>query len=744
MKTRVRKPAKSIKMMGYADFECTNPNDLTTSASHPGVVGSSVHLFVNDKDTGVMPVVSVKCGALIADNRFTKESFEYKDISSPEDMMLRAFDCRIDRLYFHNSRYDLAFILAWFYANQKNGYVTLDGNIRLYVSKVLKGKQGMVYDVSFRYVWRDVTKSDHAHTMHVWDSAKIWKASLHDLSCDFDPTREKGLRKGATTGGSRAMDVGVSDEMREYCLQDCRVIRYVMNYYFEQVEEFCGQPNGFMTAAATTYNMALHYRRKQFAESLDARRVKAWSSILSEAQTQEYINECGDLATAYADRFLDAAIPTVPFFDDRKAVRDDDGNIIRDEKGNIMLDMVKKGEFSWMRDAYKGSTPLLYRDLRFSKAGLARNIIIKDVNSMFPTQMVRELMPVGRPTWITPEQCLSLMATPSDDTTWIASIRITMRVKPGHRATYLSRKQEEIEEEDGFYMGKAIPVLDDVVITICEPEYRMILNDYDIYDMEVVRACSFKAVRGLFAGYINYWYDIKSTTKNPALKAFAKLMINSFYGKFGSNPLMEQHEYTFSDGRLGDRVADITTDSRSEYYLPLAMWTTAYARKMLSDGCNALGWENVIYTDTDSWHIINLNEEEATARLASVGIGNDDSKLGDAPTEQTCALGAYIRNKGYIHFNEDGNVTILKGKNGKEDKKDIKMAGANEFPDINTADDLTNLTEHDGRMGVWGYKLRQYNVIGGVLLMPQYVNILDEKNDGLRIRQYITRKVEAC
>lgn len=740
---------KRILRIGFADFETTHIGDLEAQGIDCRVVGNEVHIFEEGIDTKRKPQVSVKCGAMVVWDRERDSDIDVTGLDSPEDMILAWGDMDLERVYFHNAKFDSSYLLAWFLSHPglkkiKAGQYVKCKSQRVWLGHIIKGKQGMVYSIKFKIEGpRSEGKPPWIRTVEVWDSAKIWKNSLEDLGIEFDPDGSLGFRKGGTTGGSKALEVGVSDDLRKYCLQDCKVLAHVMKFYLKIVEDYTGNPNGYMTAAATAYNMALIHLHQNFMKSTDDKRVKNWILSLSSAE-QEII--LGKEKEYYCDQKIQRILPKLDITDLRERVKDATGAWMEDENGKKIYriydkiskngNVIQEGEarYSWMRHGYKGSTPLLDFSKRFEKAGLCENVIIKDVNSMYPTQLITKPLPYGNAIPISTEECCALMDCPDSDFGWIAKMQITMSVKSGHRATYLKKHGKETNEEGA--LTKALDFVDNIesddFIVVCEPEWKMILRDYDVYDMRILDAVKFKMKTGLFADFLSYWYDIKSNTKNKSLKSFSKLVINSFYGKFGTSPYVEEHGYICNAGVLKDILIDDRTDETNRFYLPIAIWVTAYARNLLSAGCNALGWEHVIYTDTDSWHITGLSEEEATERLRNIGVGNDAKKLGDAPTEQICDYGAYIRPKGYMHFDKDFNIVRMKGKGwiydedgsvifaGSEEKKDIKMAGANIFDGIEKLEDLQI---SDG--GLYAGRLTAYNVVGGLLLMETKVNVLE-------------------
>lgn len=713
--------------MGFCDYETETEHDLFfVQGRKPEVVGNKVV----DIATGEVPEVRTKCGAMVVWDRVTDSCREIGGLDTPEKMVLRWGDESIDRVYFHNSKFDLSFILNWFYGldwkeTKKGRYVKV-GKQRIWLTRVIKGNQNQLYCVTFCIEGERVDgKPIWKQSVDVWDSAKIWSSSLDDLGKVF------GVEKGGTTGGSQAVRIGCDDVMREYCMQDCRVLQVAMSEYFKMVKEAGGNEDGYMTAGATTYHLSMIWLCNHLVEQMSddckmVRTAERWCEKHPAKTKKDAEKDC--LRRYVEHRVRYDILPNDGMYDLRVRKKGEDGEFLKkgefdvyevydktDKEGNVVRK--GKGRFSWLRKGYKGAVPLMNwrRTLRVS--GICGKVIVKDVNSMFPFQMRTKPMPYGKPKSITADECVELMDSPREDTTWACRMRLLAKVKKGHRGTFLEKNGRSMN--DAGYETKALDTIDGEYV-ICEPEWRMVLRDYDVYDCRIVEAVRFKATVGLFGGYIDKWYDVKNHAKG-GMKAFAKLLLNALYGKFGTSPYRESHDYELVGGVLKDKLVSDETDERNEYYLPIAMWTTAYARDMLSQGCNAIGWDNVIYTDTDSWHIIGLEEDVIDARLRSIGVG-DSKDLGDAKTEGTFAYGAYVRAKGYAHFDEDGNLV------------EARFGGANWFPGMGRMENWLKprkmMIGDRMKEGLFGYRLMAFQVRGGVLLKHIPVNLMDTSIKG--------------
>lgn len=635
--------AKDPEVIGYADLETEHFLDLIAKGFDVIVDGRELKLV--DRNGVVLdniPEITAKLCCMIMVDYATGEEF---DPYVTTDIFALLKEMRnIDRGYFHNLAFDLSFIMSIFLAN--NGRIDLDDNLSITDIDLMMGRNGATYKATLSYEYNTHKYDTKAHRTRIYknkvelfDSAKIWAKSLDSLGKDF------GMTKGDKKGVKQALAVGVTDDMIEYCIQDCRIVKVAMEYYFKQVEIYTNGAVkfGYMTAASTAMKCYEHHMKNFITEK------------------------------SYKGYF--------PTGDD-------------------------SGIESWIRGGYKGATPLLNPKYR---GKLVDNVHVFDVNSMHPTQMVNRMMPIGKGVHIDPHVLEESNYVLPDNMVWVAKAHISATVKPEvGRGTFLTKNTREY--------GTTLPTVlkDEVEEVITDSDLRLLEMNYDIDYLEITDVIAFHTMKNMFTDFIMYWYDKKAQAGvdgNKSLKAFCKLIINSFYGKWGTNP--DRIETTLEmndDGCL--RVKDITPDRKLEeladpYYLPTAMWTTAYSREYLNGACWAIGWDNVVYTDTDSIHCINLTKEEIESRLHDAGFGTDPDKLGDFAYESTSKNAVYIRNKGYIHFNE-------MDEKGKSKDMEVKMAGCNHW-DWTGIDDVIE----DGHLkdDLFAWNKMAFNVKGGKLIM---------------------------
>lgn len=168
-----------------------------------------------------------------------------------------------------------------------------------------------------------------------------------------------------------------------------------------------------------------------------------------------------------------------------------------------------------------------------------------------------------------------------------------------------------------------------------------------MYNIEYISGWKFKAVKGVFNRYIDKWGAIKMNS-DGAIKQLAKLMLNSLYGKFGTNPNITPKIPYFEDNivkwKLGEK------EYRNPIYIPMAVFITAWARDKTIRTAQKC-YDRFIYADTDSLHLIETDIPDDISNIV------DDKKLGFWKIENKFTRGRFIRQKTYIE-EIDGEIHV--------------------------------------------------------------------------------------
>ena len=208
----------------------------------------------------------------------------------------------------------------------------------------------------------------------------------------------------------------------------------------------------------------------------------------------------------------------------------------------------------------------------------------------------------------------------------------------------------------------------------------------------------------IFADYVDYFYKLKqrAEAENDQLtRAFAKLMLNSLYGKFGQQTRnYEEIQYPatsefgseiYVDANTGKHFKILFINGKaykradeaklSAYtFIAIAAHVTAYARTYLWQLMKTAGLENVYYVDTDSLFV---NEQGYINLQQYIG-----SELGKLKIESTANKAIFLAPKVYV-FEDERKFKGL--------TKNAKQISENEYEDVRFWRALTLLSKgiHD-------------------------------------------------
>lgn len=189
-----------------------------------------------------------------------------------------------------------------------------------------------------------------------------------------------------------------------------------------------------------------------------------------------------------------------------------------------------------------------------------------------------------------------------------------------------------------------------VVMTLTMTDYELIKEHYDLVDFEILDGCYFYASIGLFDSFINYYMEDKIHSTG-AKRTKAKLSLNNLYGKFATSTnssykIVEMN----NDGML--EFTTIEEHNKKGGYIPIGSAITSYSRNFTIRhaqknyyGADKKGF---IYADTDSIHI-NLPMDEVK------GLDIHPTNLCCWKCESSWDKAIFVRQKAYIEhvFQQD-------------------------------------------------------------------------------------------
>lgn len=305
-----------------------------------------------------------------------------------------------------------------------------------------------------------------------------------------------------------------------------------------------------------------------------------------------------------------------------------------------------------IRRSYKGGFTYLNDTYREKETGKG---LVLDVNSLYPSVMVNDKLPFGDPMFFDGKYEEDKLYP-----LYIQTFTCAFEIKEGMIPTI------QIKNNMSFIPNEYIKSSNGelITLTLTNIDLELFLSHYNVYEMTYHSGWKFKGIRGLFTQYIEFWTERKINAKkegNNVLYLISKLMLNSLYGKFGLNPNVRgKYPYLDPDGVI--QYGMYPLEQRNSIYIPVASFITSYARRKTILTSQAIkdytiknyGIDYYIYSDTDSIHLLDIDEEELKQF-----VDLDDYRLGAWKLESRFSRGKYLRQKCYIEENEDKiNVTV--------------------------------------------------------------------------------------
>jgi len=549
--------------------------------------------FVADFETTVYKgQVHTEVWAAAIVELFTEDVHIFHSIGDLWEYMV-SLDCNIC-CYFHNLKFDGSFWLPFFLndLHYQQAFKKLsDNELDL---EAIETKD--MHNKSFKYVisdmgqWYTITAKTHDHIFEIRDSLKLLPFSVKRIGESFG-TKHKKLEMEYK--GFRYAGCTITDEEKEYIANDVLVVK-------EALEIMINQGHDKLTIG---------------------------SCCLSEYRdiygTQEYQKDFPDL-----------------------------------EK--IPLDFEKFGSTNadaYIRKSYKGGWCYLV-------PGKSKQILYNgttaDVNSLYPSMMSSEsgnYYPYGSPTFWSGNYLP--IACKMQDIYYFIRIKVRFQIKPKHlpciqiKNNFLYRANEWLTTSDiydkksntyyRYYDDNGERKDSTVILTLTCIDYKLIQEQYDLYDLEILDGCFFKAKRALFDDYMEKYKKIKLESKG-ALRELAKLFLNNLYGKFASSSNSSwKYAYLKEDKSIG--FDTIEAHNKKVGYIAIGSAITSYSRNFTIRAAQANYYgsdkRGFVYADTDSIHC-DLKPEELK------GIKVHDKNFCCWKLESQWDTGWFTRQKTYI------------------------------------------------------------------------------------------------
>lgn len=479
-------------------------------------------------------------------------------------------------LYFHNLKFDGAFILDYYICQRKwkQAYVHTGDNP--FTGTVWDKEKDMpcasiAYNIADKQgVWyRIVVKNEGGKILEIRDSLKLLPLSLKALGKAFSTPHQKLEMEYK---GERHAHGYISHDEREYIANDVLVLKEALETTFAEghtkltIGSCC--LDEFKKTQGTSQDFKCQYP-DVWAMELD-------ESVFGSPSVGRYIQRAYKGGWCYVN----------PHFAGKP------------QKGGCTYDVNSLYPFS-MHSMSGNSFPIFYphfwstRDPMFhlysksSVPGIPRDAYYREYNGV---RYPRYFFVRFRARFQLREGYLPTVQIKGNPlykgTEWLFTSDVYNRKTGKYDSHYIDLD------------GNLVPAL--VTLTMTCTDFELFMEHYYVSDLEVLDGCYFDTEKGMFDKYLNKYREIKENSTG-GIRFLAKLFSNNLYGKMAASPDSSfKVGYEKENGALG--FTSCFAEEKKPGYIPIGAAITSYARCYTIRAAQA-NYEHFCYADTDSIHL---------------------------------------------------------------------------------------------------------------------------------------------
>lgn len=279
--------------------------------------------------------------------------------------------------------------------------------------------------------------------------------------------------------------------------------------------------------------------------------------------------------------------------------------------------------YEFIKKAYRGGYV-------YSKpCGIQEDVMMIDCNSMYPYIYSFIDLPYGR------EHREDNLTELRKHKFFIVKLLINYELKEG----YLPIISDSFGLTNQHYKESSNNVYEEIVV--CNYDFDLITSYY-VCDYKIVWGFWYETKANFFKEYADTFINFKNQYKGVK-RAVSKVLLNSPYGKTAMNGFVEKKSYFLDeDDIIKSMVSEWSIDEKMFNYIEIAIAITGGARYYLLSTAEQIGFENVLYMDTDSIKF----------KRVPIPFELDDNKLGAWKNEGLVALFKTIAPKKYVYWGD--------------------------------------------------------------------------------------------
>lgn len=339
----------------------------------------------------------------------------------------------------------------------------------------------------------------------------------------------------------------------------------------------------------------------------------------------------------------------------------DDRQLSRDERKRLRV--LKEASNPLVRDSYKGGFNWVNPDTAYDEDGQVKKILspilILDINSMYPWIYYTKRLPRIPVDFIRNMNMTELKERCEKGELLVARVHVKATC-PSDKVPFIKPRTDDprYRQRTDFESFASYTRDLDHDLTLTSPELKLMFETYNVENVSVKETVIYEEdewLSRLLKRHCERWMQVKQHSKGTE-RIFAKLQLNSAYGKLGQMPkTYTDYDYVMNSGRViqiphveydedGNKIEQEPSGRRNSDVVT-ASFITAYGRCYLAESINRIGLDKFLYCDTDSMHVIFDREQLKDGTYAGLNI--DSSELGAWALEGIALRGMYIKPKTY-------------------------------------------------------------------------------------------------
>lgn len=292
--------------------------------------------------------------------------------------------------------------------------------------------------------------------------------------------------------------------------------------------------------------------------------------------------------------------------------------------------------------------------------------IILDVNSLYPYIMYNSPLPYGTPIVVAYPTMGYIQKHHKNNFIFMKIVDVHGYLKE-NKLPFIPKNRKDKVGANTLYKD----TLDGDTVCCNYDEWKLIKEHYEIESYVIEEISIFKCCKNvLFKKYIDEFIKMKihyneklengdiNPNYNELMRQIAKLMLNTLYGKFGmkvdKDSILKFYDFENDKWSSLNKV-----ERKRDYIYPiLANAITSYARQYILSIIDSIDYDQFLYMDTDSIHMIE-NDKNNLESLTKLGIINS-TELGKLDNENQTYCSIYLAPKKYAFINLKNNKLEIK------------------------------------------------------------------------------------